>query len=88
VNHTAAAGGWRVYSRGFPNTFGRSHDLFLLVGALVWGLVAYALPGLTVVRRGAVSVQLKTTRQAVVVVVGLLLLVLFLLACMFGLGIA
>ena len=64
------------------------HDLPLLVWALVWGTVAYALPGLILVRRGGVSVRLKTTRQAVVVVSGLVALVLFLIACMFGLGIS
>lgn len=64
------------------------HDLPLLVWALVWGTVAYALPGLILVRRGGVSVQLKTTRQAVVMVSGLVALVLFLIACMFGLGIS
>jgi hypothetical protein len=40
------------------------------------------------VRRGAISVRLKTTRQAVVMVIGLVALVLFLIACMFGLGIS
>ena len=73
---------------GVTSAIVHRHDPFLLIGALVWGLVAYALPGLILVRRGAVSVQLRTTRQAVVVVIGLLLLVLFLLACMFGLGIS
>ena len=64
------------------------YDLPLLVWALVWGTVAYALPGLILVRGGVVSVQLKTTRQAVVMVSGLVALVLFLIACMFGLGIS
>jgi len=64
------------------------HDLPLLVWALVWGFVAYALPALVLVRGGGVSVQLKTTRQAVVMVSGLVALVLFLVACMFGLGIS
>ena len=73
---------------GVTSAIVNRHDLFLLVGALVWGLVAYALPGLILMRRGAVSVQLQTTRQEVVVVIGLMLLVLFLLACMFGLGVA
>ena len=64
------------------------HDLPLLVWALVWGTVAYALPGLILVRGGGVSVRLKTTRQAVVMVSGLVALVLFLIVCMFGLGIS
>jgi hypothetical protein len=64
------------------------HDLPLLVWALVWGTVAYALPGLSLVHGGGFSVQLKTTRQAVVTVIGLVALVLFLIACMFGLGIS
>lgn len=64
------------------------HDLSLLVWALVWGTVAYALPGLILVRGGVVSVRLKTTRQAVVMVIGLGALALFLIACMFGLGVS
>jgi hypothetical protein len=64
------------------------HDLPLLAWALVWGTVAYALPGLILVRGGVVSVRLKTTRQPVVMVSGLVALVLFLVACMFGLGIS
>jgi len=38
-------------------------------------------------RRILVSVQLRTTLQAVVVFIGLVLLVLFLIASMFGLGV-
>ena len=64
------------------------YDLPLLAWALVWGTVAYALPGLILVRGGVVSVRLKTTRRAVVMVSGLVALVLFLVACMFGLGIS
>jgi hypothetical protein len=64
------------------------HDLPLLAWALVWGIVLYALPGLILLRGGVASVRLKTTRQAVVMVIGLVALVLFLIACMFGLGIS
>ena len=73
---------------GVTSVIVHRHDLPLLVWAFVWGTVAYALPALILVRGGAVSVQLKTTRQAVVMVIGLVLLVLFLIACMFGLGIS
>ena len=64
------------------------HDLPLLAWALVWGTVAYFLPGLILARGCVVSVRWKTTRQAVVIVSGLVALVLFLIACMFGLGIS
>ena len=64
------------------------YDLPLLVWALVWGTVAYALPALILARGSVASVRLKTTRQAAVMVCGLVALVLFLIACMFGLGIS
>ena len=66
----------------------RRHDLSLMVWALVWGTVAYALPALMLIRRGTISVRLKTTRQAVVMVSGLVALVLLPIVCMFGLGIS
>ena len=66
------------------------HDLPLLAWALAWGLVAYALPGLLLARAssGRVSLRLQNSQQTKAVTIGLVLLVLFLIACMFGLGIS
>jgi hypothetical protein len=68
----------------------RRHDLPLLVWGIAWGLAAYALPGLLLVRAsdGAIPLQPTASRQAKAVVVGAVILLLFLIAGMFGLGIS
>ena len=73
-------------SRIFQVPQARSVDLVKLL-APIWCAGLLLFYG-SVALFNVVSVRLKTTRQAAVMVIGLVALVLFLIACMSGLGIS